>query len=99
SHIAEARLGPIHFKRKSVGKTVAHVGASTRQAVAPGGKVNPLLFSELHIDAALADSLAAHARKIGLTADLEREAAVQDMIPHIPFGNPWRVHRADEIAR
>ena len=99
THITEARRGAVHSECEGVPETIAHIRSPARETIAPSGKIEALLFSELHIDATLTDTLATHAREICLAADLEREAAVQDVIPHVPLGDARRVHRADEIAR
>src|SRR5439155_4721248 len=98
-HVTEARRGAVHSECEGVPETIAHIRSPARETIAPSGKIEALLFSELHIDATLTDTLATHAREICLAADLEREAAIQDVIPHVPLGDAWRVHRADEIAR
>ena len=45
------------------------------------GVVDASLLAELHVDPALADARAAHAGEIRLAADLQREAAVHEVVP------------------
>src|SRR5262245_42590476 len=90
AHIAKARRRAIHLEDGRMGKAIAHIRASAREAIAPRSEVEALLLAELHIDASLPDTFAAHAREIRLAADLEREAAVQDVIPHVPLGGARR---------
>src|SRR4051794_24487047 len=69
------------------------------EALAPFCEVDLLdATSELHIDATLSHTRATHAGEVRLAANLEREAAVHEMIPTVPLKKPRRVHRADEIA-
>src|SRR5262249_32256802 len=95
-YVTESGCGTVDLELEGVREPIAHVGAAPREAVAPVGEVEARLLSESHVDAALTDTFAAHAREIGLAADLEREAAVEDVVPHVPFGKARRVHGADE---
>src|SRR5438046_3248241 len=82
-----------------MGITIRDVGSSHRQPLAPNGKVDAVDFSKLDVDSPLSNAGPAHAWKIRLAADLQREAAVHDVIPTIPFRHTGRVHGANEIAK
>src|SRR5258706_16064123 len=79
-------------------KTITHIRSPARETIAPRREIEARLLSELHINAALANAFAAHAREVCLAAHLQGEAAIEYVIPHVPFGGARRVHRADEIA-
>ena len=81
-----------------MGITVRDVGPPLGQAGAPGAEIDAIDFAELDVTAALADTGAAHAGKIGFAGHLERKPAIHDVVPAIPLRQPSRVHRADEIA-
>ena len=85
-------------KFQRVGVAVGDVRSSLGDAVAPLGEVDFVDLAELHVDAALADAAAGDAREVGLAADLQREAAVHDVVPAVPFRHAVGVHRADEVA-
>ena len=95
------RTGRLAVDRElqGVGVAVGDVRAALGQALAPVGEVDLVDLAELHVDAALADAAAADAREVGLAADLEREAAVHDVIPAVPLRHAGGVHGADEVAQ
>src|SRR5215216_4609951 len=78
---------------------ITHVTASARHAVAPLRIVDRSLFAQLHVRPPLPDSRAAHAWEIRLTTRLHGQAAIHQMVPRVPFADPVRVHRTDEVAR
>ena len=81
-----------------MGVAVRDIGPAGANSFAPCGVIELVDWSQPDIASALPHVAAAHAGKVGLTAGLERKAAVEHVIPGIPFLNPPRVHRADEIA-
>ena len=88
----------IHPKIKSVGESVRDIRTTLCQAITPRAEVDLLHRAQMHIHAALSHAFAAHAGKVGLAADLEWKAAIEQVIPHVPLRDARRVHGADEIA-
>ena len=89
---------PLTVNCKRVAVAVADVRAALGQALAPLGVIDLVDLAELHVDAALANAAAGDAREIGLAAGLEREAAVHDVVPAVPFRHARSVHCTDEVA-
>src|SRR5262249_28389939 len=84
----------IHAELESVGVPVRDVRAALGESFGPGREVDLVDLAELDIDAPLADAAAGDAGEIGLAAGLEREAAIHDVIPAVPFGHAVGVHGA-----
>src|SRR5438132_1666276 len=80
--------------------TVRDIRASFRKSSAPFLETHfgNCAVSHFYVHPSLAHATAAHAGKIGFTADLERNAAVHQVIPSVPFAHTPGVHRADEVA-
>src|SRR5262249_27110482 len=76
---------------------IAHVAAAEADAFGPVVEVERT--GEFHVDAAHADAGAADAREIGLAAQLEREAAIEDVVEAVEFIVAIGVHRTDEVAQ
>ena len=98
SHVCCARSFPVDFKLQRVSVAVRNVRAAGGNAVAPVREVDLFHFAELDVDAALSDLPAAHAGEVRLTAQLQREATIHQVVPRVPLGNTGSVHRGNEIA-
>jgi len=89
---------PPHREGRRVGVAVGDVRPAEAEALAPGIEVDRFDVAQADVDPPLADPRPAHAGEVGLAADLQGEAAVEQVIPAVPLGRPGRVHGADEVA-
>src|SRR5262249_36105685 len=94
THLDRARLLEIQLTAaglltnsevERVGVAVGNVRLPLANSLAPLREINLVHLAELHVDTPLADPAAANAREVGLTARLEREAAIHDVVPAVPF--------------
>src|SRR4029450_4035948 len=105
-HVSLAGSNVVHLKLDGMGIAVGHIRSAGPQSLAPGRVVERnategvpySTIAEFYVHAPLADARAAHARKIGFAAGLKGKAAVEDVIPRIPFLDAAGVHRTDEVA-
>src|SRR5262245_25213002 len=78
--------------------SIRNVRTSTYQSLAPRLKIKPIDLAKLHVRSTLPDACAAHTGEIRFPGGLQRESAVQKVIPAVPFQKPRSVHGADEVA-
>ena len=101
----EAAVARADFERRSIGRrggelhqmgpAIADIAPPRRDRVAPGIKVEGPV--ETGIDASDPDPLAGHAGEVGLAAGPHRQAAVENVVPQIPFRPPVGVHHREEV--
>src|SRR5438445_13872425 len=77
---------------------IRNIGSPTAKALAPGLKINSVHFAKLNVRTALSHASAAHAGEVGFSGHFQPEAAIEQMIPTVPFEEPCGIHRANEIA-
>ena len=85
-------------KIEGMSVTVGHIRATLLEPLAPLVKGKLINFPKLHINPALPDPAATHAGKVSFSAHLDREAAVEKVIPHVPLRNSGGIHGTDEVA-
>ena len=73
-------------------------GSSAYESFAPRLEIDSLHFAKLHVRATLPHPRATHAREVRFPGGFQWEAAIQKVIPAVPFQKPGGVHCADEIA-
>ena len=97
-YLSKTGSDPSDPKIEGMSVTVGHIGATLLEPLAPLVKGKLINFPKLHINPALPDPAATHAGKVGFSAHLDREAAVEKVIPHVPLRNSGGIHGTDEIA-
>ena len=78
-----------------MGPAIAHIAPPVRDRIAPSVEVERPV--ETGIDASDPDPLAGHAGEVGLAAAPHFKAAVEDVVPEIPFRAPVGVHHREEV--
>ena len=76
-------------------EAVAHVTTTISDGLHPLFKGQ--LPVDLCVDSPDSNSLAAHAWKVGFSARGDSKTTVQDVIPHVQFGDARCVHRRNEV--
>ena len=97
-YLSKTGSDPSDPKIEGMSVTVGHIGATLLEPLAPLVKGKLINFPKLHINPALPDPAATHAGKVGFSAHLDREAAVEKVIPHVPLRNSGGIHGTDEVA-
>src|SRR5579872_3755973 len=88
----------IHGKIQDVAQSVAAITATIFESLDPRVVSEPLIGTQLDINAPQPDLVAVNARKVGFAADSRRHAAVESVIPDVELPDWRRVDRRDEVA-